>query len=651
MTRIARLTTAAATVAALIAAQGCATSDKTAAQPPALPSFTKTDTRDATFVVLAVDHKTRHVKLQGEDGKPFSFTAGPDVRNLAQVQVGDTVKVTYHESIAIDVTRGGTPDVATASYVGRAAPGEKPAGGVADVVTMSATIVAIDRQTSRVTLQGPEGNYQVVQVKDPKKLENVQTGDLVTATYTESLAISVATVASPAADAARAKEALEIALDAYVYGYPLVTMEYTRRVVTNVEKPVGTRAPMGHVIKLREYPNAKFRDVTAPNADTLYTTTFLDVSKEPWILSLPDMKGRYYLMPMLSGWTDVFQVPGKRTTGTKAQRYAITGPGWSGKLPAGVKEYRSPTGIVWILGRIYCTGTPKDYAEVHALQDKITVVPLSAYGKKYAPPPGTVDPTIEMKKPVRDQVDALDAAAYFDLLAALMKENPPSPEDAPTVARLAKIGLVPGQRFDVAKLDPAVQKGLADVPKLAQQKIMGWFKGSIGAGDAKLENGWLFSTKTGLYGTSYLQRAFVTAIGLGANRPHDAIYPTSEADSQGKPYDGSSRYVMHFPKGQLPPAEGFWSLTMYDADYFFVDNPLNRHNVSSRSKFKPNADGSVDVYVQHDSPGKAKESNWLPAPAGRFILMMRLYWPREKAPSLIDGSWTVPAVTKVAPGA
>ena len=153
-------------------------------------------------------------------------------------------------------------------------------------------------------------------------------------------------------------EEFAVAQDAYIYGYPLVTMEYTRRVITNVASPVGNRAPMGQFIKSRQYPDASFRDVTAPNADTLYTTAFIDVEKEPWVLSIPDMKDRYFLFPMLDGWTDVFQAPGKRTTGTAAQTYAITGPGWKGTLPSGVKEYKSPTSLVWILGRIYCTGTP-----------------------------------------------------------------------------------------------------------------------------------------------------------------------------------------------------------------------------------------------------------------------------------------------------
>jgi len=439
-----------------------------------------------------------------------------------------------------------------------------------------------------------------------------------------------------------AAEATQVGTEAYIYGYPLITMEYTRRVITNVTDPKGTKAPMGQLIRLREYPTAEFKDVTAPNADTLYTTCFLDVSKEPYVLSLPDAHGRYYLFPMLDGWTDVFEVPGKRTSGTGPQTYAITAPGWKGNLPKGVKQYKSPTAIVWILGRIYCTGTPDDYAAVHKMQDEISVVPLSAYGKLYTPPEGKVDPSIDMKTPVRDQVNALTAEAYFSLLATLLKDNPPAKADAPMVAKLAKLGIVPGQAFDASKLGEEGAKALAVVPKLGFEKIMAHFKEA-----GTMENGWTFTTKTGLYGTDYLQRALVTAIGLGANRPQDAVYPTSEVDAEGKPYSGANKYVMHFPKGQLPPADGFWSLTMYNGEYFFVANPLNRYSISARQNLKANADGSTDLYIQNESPGADKESNWLPAPTDKFILMLRLYWPKEKSPSIINGTWKIPAVNLV----
>jgi hypothetical protein len=432
-----------------------------------------------------------------------------------------------------------------------------------------------------------------------------------------------------------------LATDAYIYGYPLVTMEMTRRVITNAAKVEGTHGPMGQIVKLRQYPDASFHDVTAPNADTLYTMAFFDVGKEPWVFSLPDMKDRYALFPMLDGWTNVFQVPGKRTTGTGAQTYAITGPGWSGTLPAGMKQYKSPTSLVWLLGRIYCTGTPEDYAAVHALQDQCKLVPLSAWGKEYTPPPGKVDPSIDMKTAVRDQVNRMDAVEYFTLLAQLMKANPPSAADAEEVARYAGIGLVPGRDFDASKLKADFAKR---IPGIAFDRIMLQFK--VGK-DIHNINGWMYDSVTGVYGTDYLNRAFITAIGLGANRIQDAVYPTSLKDEHGSDYNGANKYVMHFPKGQLPPTQGFWSITMYDAGYFFVANPINRYSISARQNLKANADGSVDLHIQNQSPGADRESNWLPAPAGKFILMLRMYWPDETPPSIIDGSWKPPAARKV----
>lgn len=446
----------------------------------------------------------------------------------------------------------------------------------------------------------------------------------------------IALTATGGAQALTEKEAFEIGTEAYIYGYPLVTMEFTRRVMTNVAEPKGTHAPMGQFVRMRTYPDAAFKDVTAPNADTLYSTAWLDLGKEPFVLSLPDEDGRYFLMPMLSGWTDVFTVPGKRTTGTKAQSYVITGPGWKGQLPDGMKRLESPTNMVWILGRTYCTGTPDDYKACHSIMDKYQLVPLSAYGTKYTPPPGKVDSSVDMKTAVRDQVNKMDAGAYFELLATLLKDNPPANEDAPMVEKLAKIGIVPDKDFDASKLPASAAKR---IPTAAQEKIMGHFKTAGTNAD-----GWVFTTKTGLYGTDYLQRALITAIGLGANRPQDAVYPTSEVDGDGKPYSGANKYVMHFPKGQTPPVDAFWSITMYNADYFFVDNPLNKYTVSPRNDLKYNADGSLDLYFQHESPGADKEANWLPAPMDKFILMMRLYWPKETNPSIIDGSWKPPAV-------
>ena len=441
----------------------------------------------------------------------------------------------------------------------------------------------------------------------------------------------------PITDLVEGAEDFGVASDAYIYGYPLVTMEMTRRVITNAAEPAGTRGPMGEIIKLRAYPDASFRDVTAPNADTLYTTSFFDVGDEPWVLSVPDMKGRYFLLPFLDGWTNVFAVPGSRTTGTGAQTFVISGPGWSGDVPAGMSQLKSPTAIVWLLGRIYCTGTPEDYAAVHALQDAFRLQPLSTWGNDYTPPAGKVDPAIDMKTPVRDQVNRLSTAEYFTLLADLMKRNPPAPADAPALERFKAIGLVPGQSFDSKALD---SRWATRLPQLSFDRI------KLELASLKRENGWLFTPKTGLYGTDYIQRALVTAIGLGANRPQDAVYPVSQRASLLEAYEGEHNYTLRFAKGELPPVKGFWSLTMYDEAMFFVANPINRYSMSLRTSPKLEPDGSLVIYIQNESPGSDKEANWLPSPKGKFHLMLRLYWPNEDNPSILDGSWVIPPVKK-----
>ena len=440
---------------------------------------------------------------------------------------------------------------------------------------------------------------------------------------------------NPLTDIVEGTEDFEIASDAYVYGYPLVTMEMTRRVITNAATVEGTRGPMGQIIKMRAYPDAAFRDVTAPNADTLYTTAFFDVGDEPWVVSAPDMKGRYFLLPFLDGWTNVFAVPGSRTTGTGAQTFVITGPGWSGTIPAGMTELKSPTAIVWLLGRIYCTGTPEDYAAVHALQDQFKLQPLSTWGKDYAPPPGKVDSAIDMKTPVRDQVNRLSTTQFLTLLADLMKRNPPATADAPALERFKAIGLEAGKSFDGKALN---SRWDARLPQLSYDRIM------LQLASLKRENGWLFTIKTGLYGTDYVQRALITVVGLGANRPQDAVYPMSQRASVLEAYEGGKKYTLRFEKGQLPPVKGFWSLTMYDEQMFFVANPINRYSMSVRTNPKFEPDGSLVISIQNESPGADKEANWLPAPKGKFHLMLRLYWPDENDPSILDGSWVIPPV-------
>ena len=435
------------------------------------------------------------------------------------------------------------------------------------------------------------------------------------------------------------EQAAEIATAVYIYGYPLVTLEMTRRVTTNTAAPEGLRAPLGQFAHGRKFPAVTYRDIPGANADTLYSPAWLDLAKEPYILKIPDAEGRYFMMPMLDGWSDVFQAPGTRTTGTKAQTYAITGPNWKGKLPTGVTQYKSATNLVWIIGRTYTTGTAQDYEKVHSFQDKISLVPLSAYGKDYTPPKGKVDPDIDMKTSTTEQVMKMDAAAYFKLLATLLKDNPPTPADAPMVAQMAKIGMVPGEDWDISTLDPRIAEAVATAPKAALAKIMAHTPNA-----GKNVNGWVITMPSGVYGTNYLHRACLNWQGPGWNRAEDAVLPVARVDGEGKTLSGANKYVIHFAKGEQPPVRGFWSVTMYDSDGFFVPNPLDRVDLSQRSKFNFNDDGSLDLYIQKDSPGKNKEANWLPSPKGDFGLILRLYWPNKKAPSILDGSWMPPAM-------
>ncbi|HWT11051.1 MAG TPA: DUF1254 domain-containing protein, partial [Roseomonas sp.] len=448
------------------------------------------------------------------------------------------------------------------------------------------------------------------------------------------LALSLPAVAAAAPALAQGAapgeaEAARIAADAYVFGYPLVTMEMTRRISTNVPNATAQvgRAPMGQFHMSRTYPTAAFRDVTAPNADTLYCTAWLDLGAEPWVVSWPEMTDRYYLMPMLDGWTNVIAAAGSRTTGNQAQTYVIAGPKFRGATPPGIPVIRSPTDMMWILGRVYCTGTPEDYAAVHAIQDRMRLQPLSSWGQPFTPPAGRVDPAIDMRTGVRDQVDRLNGTDYFRMLATLMAANPPAAADAPIVARMARIGLVPGRAFDPTRAPQAVRRAIDGAPRAGQAAIIGRIRSSEAR--ARQTNNWFVITQTGNYGTDYLNRAYVTAVGLGANRPNDAVYPFTEVDATGQKLTGANRYRLRFAAGQRPPARGFWSLTMYNSDFFFVDNPLNRYTLSSRNALVSNPDGTTDLLIQADDPGADRQANWLPAPRDGFVLMFRLYWPME----------------------
>jgi hypothetical protein len=435
------------------------------------------------------------------------------------------------------------------------------------------------------------------------------------------------------------QEAHDIAIDAYVYFYPLVTMDVTRKQLTNVAAAPGVfGGPMNMFINIQAFPPADFRGVVRPNFDTLYSNLYLDLTKEPVIVSAPDTNGRYYLLPMMDMWSDVFASPGSRTTGTQAGNFLITPPDWNGTVPAGLTRIEAPTPYVWIIGRTKTDG-PADYEAVHKIQAGYKVTPLSLWGKAAVPVVAKIDPSVDMKTPPKTQVDAMPAVKYFSYAVDLLKLHPPHITDQPIIARMKRIGIERGKSLDFDKLDPAVQKALASAPADAQQLMM-WKLPTIG----RVANGWSMNTDTmGVYGNYYLKRAIVAQIGLGANLPEDAIYPLNIGDDTGKPLDGTNGYTMHFAKEAIPPVNAFWSITLYDAEGFQVANALNRFTISSWMPLKYNADGSLDVYFQNASPGKDKEANWLPAPKGVFNLTMRLYSPQS---AVTEGKWNPPVVKK-----
>ena len=455
-----------------------------------------------------------------------------------------------------------------------------------------------------------------------------------------AIALVATSMAGRAAEPITEEVAHEIGVDAYLYFYPLVTMDTTRKQLTNVEPDkVPLHNPMNMFAHVPAYPSADTRVVVRPNFDTLYSSGWLDLTDEPMIISVPDTHGRYYLLPMLDMWTDVFASPGWRTTGTAAGDFAIVGPGWTGALPDGVVRIDAPTAYVWIIGRTKTDGPP-DYDAVHKIQAGYKITPLSQWGKAAANPASTkIDPDVDMKTPPKNQVDTMPAAKYFAYAAELLKQNPPHITDQPILARMKLIGIEPGKSFDIAKVDDAVKKGLESAPEEAQ-KLMEWKVATL----ARIANGWSMNTDTmGVYGNYYLKRAIVSQVGLGANLPEDAVYPLNLADADGDPLDGANNYTIHFDKGATPPVNGFWSITLYDKDGFQVTNSLNRFAVSSWMLFRYNPDGSLDLYFQNASPGADKEANWLPAPAGAFNLCMRLYGPKAEA---LTGRWNPPAVKK-----
>ena len=428
----------------------------------------------------------------------------------------------------------------------------------------------------------------------------------------------------------------EIAAEIYVYTYPLLVMDTTRRKMTI---PVGAfgLGPVNQFNHMRIFPKPMFKAVIRPNFDTLYSSAWLDLTREPVVVSTPDTGDRYFILQMMDMWTEVFASPGKRCTGTAPQTYVIVAPGWEGETPPGITRIKAPTPYVWIIGRIQTNGSD-DVKNVRALQDGFVIKTLSSFAG--TPAPSHLEDEAATARPPKRAVDKMSADVYFAYASELLRVNPPHVSDAPFLERMKRVGFVAGEKFDVTSLPRPLRRAFEEAVFNGQKRMR-----DNQYGFTKQKNSWLLNnTGLGSYGTNYLQRAMIAKDALGANAPEDAVYPMTSWDAKGQPLDGNYRYVLHFHEAQLPPVNAFWSVTVYKRDGFPAANSIDRYAIGDRDSLKFNADGSLDIYIQNESPGADRESNWLPVPREQFNLTMRLYWPQ---PPVLSGDWAPPAVQKL----
>jgi len=434
------------------------------------------------------------------------------------------------------------------------------------------------------------------------------------------------------------KDKIMLGAEAYLYGYPLVMMETTR---IQSAKYIG---PENQLRMVRQFPNAQFKEVVRPNVDTLYTTAFISMKEGPWAFEMPANNKRYELMPFMDAWTNVFASPGTRTSGNQGGTYLLAGPEWNGQVPKGMTLLKSPTDMVWLIGRTQTNGTA-DFATVHELQNRLRLT-------KWPQPPDSLSASTDSKRDAQPswqvstepsltpvaQMKALNTTEFFNRLMKLMVSNPPSPEDAPLLARLAQLEIKPGQTVHLSASN-ALSFSLGRW--IANQRVMK-------ALNTKAQDGsWSYPPlNLGRYGTDYNTRAAVAMVGLGANLPEDALYPNTALDHQGQALNGKHRYRLHFAANALPPVKAFWSITAYGADEFLIDNPLQRFAIGDRDPLVFNADGSLDLWVQATPPSqKEAAANWLPVQMGApFLLNARLYWPEDKA---LNGQWKMPVVERL----
>jgi hypothetical protein len=417
----------------------------------------------------------------------------------------------------------------------------------------------------------------------------------------------------------------QLGISAYNWGYPLVRMERVVRNYSDISSGVPAtsyRAPVNKIGWARELATPLAKDMPTANNDTFYMSSVV-VLDEPFILSVPDTGDRYYVVNVFNMYQELEHYVGRRTTGTKAARYVIVPPGWSGPVPSNATRLDVSTNKVWLWGRLrIAQGEPVD--PVLNLQKNFTLEPMS--GKEKSPNLARLPAT------------AGDELGFFKELAFALKSNSPKPTDAALFGQFARIGLTK-DGFDESKLSPEMRKGvvraLGDGPAVAISSF---------ASTASVRNGWNWVTGLDSFGFNYPLRAMVAGPYLGGNGEREAMYPIRYTDAEGKTLSGANKYVVKLDKA--PPVNAFWSLTMYNADdKMLVENPIQRYKVGTDTAgLKTGADGSITIAVQSEAPDQAANANWLPAPKGDFYVILRLYQPSDE---ILNGSYQLPQMTQV----
>jgi len=442
-------------------------------------------------------------------------------------------------------------------------------------------------------------------------------------------------------DDAKAKQAYALGVQAYIWGYPMVVMQKSRDAMTKggdapvtpdqFDKTGKLFAPVNQIANAWGMLGPQFSAVQSANSDTQYSLTWFDSSKEPYVLHIPDANGRYYTYQFIDAFTNNFHYASTRTMGSQDQNYALVAPGWKGKLPKGVIRVDTPTPTGFIIGRWFVQDL-KDVAAVNTIQKQVTMTPLSSYGKKYTPPKVKVVPAQKYSGDL----------AFFEQLGDTLVLNGAPASDAGLLGLLKNIGLTVDHGFDPSALSDGEKQALAEAVTEGNAMLA-----AKSASMGKEVNGWQLSPVLSEYfGNDYLFRAAIGYQAMFVNTPIEAYYPGVFKDTDGKTLDGSTgKYTLTFAKGKTPPVGAFWSTTLYDANKrLMTENSINRYKIGGADKLKANADGSITILIQNESPGKDKESNWLPAPKEPFYMLFRMYQPDIE---VLNGQYELPGVVRV----